>query len=162
MNIRTFRPAVIGFVHIVREKHPDTPLVVISPIFSPPRETTPNAAESTLTQMRVEVVEAVDAMQDRGDTNLHYVNGLDLFGPDLAHLLPDDLHPNAEGYKVMGQNFVDRVVQRYFSGVFPPPKGDLVIAPSRLSQLRPSPGNSSNRSRPTRHNSRNTPAAVHS
>ena len=49
MNIRTFRPAVIGFVHIVREKHPDTPLVVISPIFSPPRETTPNAAESTLT-----------------------------------------------------------------------------------------------------------------
>ena len=59
MNIRTFRPAVIGFVHIVREKHPDTPLVVISPIFSPPRETTPNAAESTLTQMRVEVAEAV-------------------------------------------------------------------------------------------------------
>ena len=93
MNIRTFRPAVIGFVHIVREKHPDTPLVVISPIFSPPRETTPNAAESTLTQMRVEVAEAVDAMQDRGDTNLHYVDGLDLFGPDLAHLLPDDLHP---------------------------------------------------------------------
>ena len=77
MNIRTFRPAVIGFVHIVREKHPDTPLVVISPIFSPPRETTPNAAESTLTQMRVEVAEAVDAMQDRGDTNLHYVDGLD-------------------------------------------------------------------------------------
>ena len=67
--------------------------------------------------MRVEVAEAVDAMQDRGDTNLHYVNGLDLFGPDLAHLPPDDLHPNAEGYKVMGQNFVDRVVQRYFSGV---------------------------------------------
>ena len=117
MNIRTFRPAVIGFVHIVREKHPDTPLVVISPIFSPPRETTPNAAEFTLTQMRVEVAEAVDAMQGRGDTNLHYVDGLDLFGPDLAHLLPDDLHPNAEGYKVMGQNFVDRVVQRYFSGV---------------------------------------------
>ena len=39
---------------------------------------------------------------------------LELFGPDLAHLLPDDLHPNAEGYKIMGQNFVDKVASRFF------------------------------------------------
>ena len=41
LNERTFRAAIIGFVQIVREKHPDTPFAVISPIYSPPRETTP-------------------------------------------------------------------------------------------------------------------------
>ena len=31
LNERTFRAAIIGFVQIVREKHPDTPFAVISP-----------------------------------------------------------------------------------------------------------------------------------
>ena len=115
LNIRTFQPAIIGFVQIVREKHPDTPFVVISPIFSPPRETTRNAVEFTLADMRQEVAEAVQAMKDRGDANLHCVNGLELFGSDLAHLLPDDLHPDAEGYKIMGHNFVDKVASRFFA-----------------------------------------------
>lgn len=114
LSIRTFQSAIIGFVQIVREKHPDTPFVVISPIFSPPRETTPNAVEFTLEDMRQEVAEAVEALRGMGDINLHYLNGLELFGPDLAHLLPDDLHPDAEGYKIMGQNFVDKVASRFF------------------------------------------------
>ena len=116
LNTRTFMPAIIGFVHIVREKHPDTPFAVVSPIFSPPRETTPNAVGFTLVEMRLQVEEAVQAMRDWGDTNLHYIDGLDIFGPDLAHLLPDELHPDAEGYKVMGQNFVDRVAGKLFAG----------------------------------------------
>ena len=116
MNSRTFMPAIIGFVHIVREKHPDTPIAVISPIFSPPRETTENPAGFTLSAMRAEVAEAVEAMKSRGDKNLHYVDGQELFGPDLVHLLPDDLHPDGEGYKVMGQNFVDRVAHTLFAG----------------------------------------------
>ena len=70
----------------------------------------------TLVDMRQEVVEAVQAMKDRGDANLHYVDGLEVFGPDLAHLLPDDLHPDAEGYKIMGQNFVDKVTSKFFIG----------------------------------------------
>ena len=66
--------------------------------------------------MRAEVAEAVEAMKSRGDKNLHYVDGQELFGPDLVHLLPDDLHPDGEGYKVMGQNFVDRVARTRFAG----------------------------------------------
>ena len=115
LSPRTFQSAIIGFVRIVREKHPDTPFVVISPIFSPPRENTRNAVGFTLDEMRQEVAEAVQAMKDQGDSNLHYVNGLELFGPDLAHLLPDDLHPNAEGYKIMGQNFVKKVAGKFFA-----------------------------------------------
>jgi lysophospholipase L1-like esterase len=33
------------------------------------------------------------------------VDGLDVLGPEHVHLLPDALHPNAEGYKVMGLNY---------------------------------------------------------
>lgn len=114
LSPRTFQSAIIGFVQIVREKHLDTPFVVISPIFSPPREKMTNAVGFTLADMRQEVAEAVQAMKDNGDSNLHHVNGLELFGEDLAHLLPDDLHPNAEGYKIMGKNFAQKVAGKFF------------------------------------------------
>lgn len=114
LNLRTFGPAIIGFIEIVREKHPDTPFVVISPIFSPPREETPNAAGFNLQGMREEVPAAVNAIQAHGDTNIHYVDGLKLFGPEYAHLLPDQLHPDAEGYKILGQNFLREVAAPFF------------------------------------------------
>jgi len=116
LNSRTFIPAIIGFVNIVREKHPDTPFAVISPIFSPPRESTPNAVGFTLAAMREEVAEAVQLMTGHGDRNIHYIDGLELFGPELGGLLPDKLHPNAEGYKIMGQNFGDKVANTIFAG----------------------------------------------
>jgi lysophospholipase L1-like esterase len=102
---RTFRPAVIGFVMILREKHLDIPIVVRSPIVSPPREVTPNAVGLTLEMMRYEVQAAVQMLQAHGDGNLHYVDGRQVLGPEHAHLLPDELHPNAEGYKLMGRNY---------------------------------------------------------
>ena len=34
---RAFRPAIIGAVQIIREKHPDIPIVLMSPICCPPR-----------------------------------------------------------------------------------------------------------------------------
>jgi lysophospholipase L1-like esterase len=40
-----------------------------------------------------------------GDANLHYLDGLALFGPDDAGDLPDDLHPNAAGYARLGHRF---------------------------------------------------------
>lgn len=116
LNLRTFRPAIIGFAQILRERHPETPLAIMSPICSPPRETTPNGVGFTLSAMREEVAEAVSALQACGDRNVYYINGLDVFGPEFAHLLSDELHPNAEGYKIMGKNFLDKVVARVFPG----------------------------------------------
>ena len=114
LNARTFRPAIIGFVQIIREKHPDTPLAVISPIFSPPLETARNAVGFSLTDMRQEVAQAVEDLNSCGDANVHYVDGLKLFGAHLGHMLPDDLHPNAEGYRLMGENFVNEVAKPVF------------------------------------------------
>ena len=111
---RAFRPAIIGAVQIIREKHPDIPLVLMSPIYSPPREEKPNAVGFHLQRMREEVQAAAAALQSHGDKQVHYVNGLDVFGSDLAHLLPDDLHPNADGYRAMGQNFITEVANKFF------------------------------------------------
>jgi hypothetical protein len=114
LNLRTFRPAIIGFVQIIRERHPDVPFVVMSPIYSPPREETPNVVGMTLRIMREEVEAAVETLRAHGDRHLYYVNGLEILGPEHGHLLPDELHPNAEGYRLMGRNFLQKVAARYF------------------------------------------------
>jgi hypothetical protein len=106
LSPRTFRSAIIGAVRIIREKQPDIPIAVISPIVSPPRETEPNPVGLSLTKMREEVQDAVRRLTDCGDGNLHYFSGLDLFGEDLAaDYLPDDVHPDGDGYEIMGRNF---------------------------------------------------------
>jgi len=114
LSPRTFKPALIATVRIVRERHPDTPVGLISPICCPERESTPNPVGFTLRMMREEVADAVERLRAAGDRNVHYVDGLDLFGHDLAHLLSDGVHPTAEGYRRIGRNFLERVVPRFF------------------------------------------------
>ncbi len=114
LNRRTFRTGIIGFVRIVRERHPETPFIIMSPIYNPPRESTPNAVGMTLEIMREDVESAVVALRDHGDENVFYVNGLDIMGPNEIDLLPDQLHPGPEGYKVMGERFYERAVKPIF------------------------------------------------
>jgi len=111
---RTFLPAIIGMVLIIREKHADTPIVLCSSIVSKPREEADNPAGLNLTKMRKYIQEAVSIFRARGDENIHYVDGLKLLGPELAHLQPDDVHPDAEGYKALGKNFVAEAASKYF------------------------------------------------
>ncbi|WP_240420791.1 SGNH/GDSL hydrolase family protein [Paenibacillus periandrae] len=104
LNIRTFRSAIIGMVSIIREKHVNTPLFLISPIYCPHRETDENLVGMNLITMREEIQEAVNILISYGDSNLIYVDGLDIFGEAFADKLPDHLHPNAEGYKIMADH----------------------------------------------------------
>ena len=111
LNVRTFGPGIMGFVKIIREKHPDTPIALISPIYSPGREDTVNGAGFTLNGMRSEVAITVEKLSTNGDGNIHYINGLDVFDANKAHLLPDDLHPDTEGYGVMAANLLHLLPQ---------------------------------------------------
>lgn len=111
LSPRSFRPAVLGTIATIRDGHPNTPFAVCSPIWGHDRETTPNAVGLTLQQMRSEIQAAVEAYKKRSDDHIYYVDGLSLFDASLAEYLPDNLHPDAKGYEIMGQNFLKEVFE---------------------------------------------------
>jgi len=79
-----------AFLDVVRQGHPDTPVVVVSPIVRPDAETTPNRLGATLQDLRRAIE---DVAAERTDVDL--VPGADLVRPDQ---LPDGIHPGDEGH----------------------------------------------------------------
>ena len=129
MRLRTFGPAVHGFLDMIRDGHPDTPLLLISPIICPIVEDTPgptgippgdesgrfvaygdpaDVAQGALTlQVIRELLAEIAATRAESDPNLHYLDGRELFGERDLHHLPDALHPDAIGYRRMGARFAE-------------------------------------------------------
>lgn len=121
MRERTFIPAVHNFLDTIREKQPTTPILVISPIYCPFHESNPGPTligDAGLTSMERPQALAAGALNlpkirgilekivsERGDENLYFMSGLQLFDKDDLHLMPDLLHPNSEGYRLMGERF---------------------------------------------------------
>ncbi len=134
MRERTFTPAVHGFLDTIREKHERTPILIVSPIYCPSAEQHPGptlpdengkfvtfpgnehlrAGCLTLTWIRKILSKVVAARHAAGDDALYYLDGLELFSQaDVAHL-PDDLHPDGEGYVTMGQRFYEKGLKAVF------------------------------------------------
>jgi hypothetical protein len=86
----------------VRQGHPDTPIVVTSPILRPDAEDTPNALGATLIDLRVAMEELTRELVDAGDTQLTLVEGGGLIGPAD---LPDGIHPGDHGHEVLADVF---------------------------------------------------------
>jgi lysophospholipase L1-like esterase len=108
---RTFLDSAHGMLSIVREKHAATPIVVVSPIWSPPREDAGGLGGPSLSRMRALLEDVVAARVKSGDRHIRYLSGLALFGPADHADLPDDLHPNAAGYARMGERFHKLMLQ---------------------------------------------------
>lgn len=87
-----------AFLDLVRSGHPDTPVVVASPVLRPDAEATPNRVGSTLADIRVAMEAVVRTRIDAGDDRLHLVAGGELLRPDQ---LPDGVHPGDEGHIVL-------------------------------------------------------------
>lgn len=129
MRLRAFVPAVHGFLDTIRERHPDTPLVLISPIFCGIHEDTPGpgavdpetlgndsvrfiatGVDDGFGRLNLKVIrDALASIAERrnGDANLHYLDGTRLYGPGDAdaHPLPDALHPDTATHALIGERF---------------------------------------------------------
>ncbi len=136
MRLRAFGPAVHGFLDTIRDGHPATPLVVVSPIYCPIHEETPGpgafdsaalaegkvafcatgdpqerkAGKLTLTVIR-DALRRIVAQRAQDDPFLRYVDGLQLFGEEDFAKWPfaDRLHPDGEAHRRMGERFAAMV-----------------------------------------------------
>lgn len=137
MRRRAFGPAVHGFLDTLRERHRDTPIVLITPIPCPAVETLPGPTSTeagrtysvgdprqlalgalSLTGIREELERVV---RGRQDPRLSLLDGHRLLRPDESADLDDGLHPNSHALRRMGQRFAEIV--------FGEPRGRVAAAP---------------------------------
>ena len=97
-----FREHTRAFVTLVRQGHPETPIVITSPILRPDAETTPNLLGATLVDLRRAMEEVARELIGEGDERLSLVEGGDLIRPDD---LPDGIHPGDRGHEVLARVF---------------------------------------------------------
>jgi hypothetical protein len=127
---RALGPAVHGYLDTIRDGHPDTPLLVVSPLWCGIHEATPGPtgpdlealARGTVAfratgdpadvpggRLTLAVVREVlsDVVAQRHDPALRHVDGLSLYGAtDAAERpLPDNLHPDTETHRLVGERF---------------------------------------------------------
>ncbi|MFV0416619.1 MAG: SGNH/GDSL hydrolase family protein, partial [Chthoniobacterales bacterium] len=106
---RVWAATAEGFLMTVRKGHPETPLLIISPILSPPLERVEDEGELmiSLTTMREILKAAVEKFRTAGDANIYYLDGRQIIGPGDEDTMPDELHPDADGIKLMGARFLE-------------------------------------------------------
>ncbi len=134
MRRRTFEAAVHGFLDTIRDGHPDTPLVLVTPIFCGIHEDTPgpgafdvaelaagrarfvatggdDLSNGRLTLRVVRDALAAVAGRRTDDPHLHLLDGLSLYGSADAevHPLPDALHPDPATHRLIGERFAAQV-----------------------------------------------------
>jgi lysophospholipase L1-like esterase len=88
-----------AFVDLVRTGHPNTPIVVASPVIRPDAEDQHNDLGATLADLR-SVIEARIERRCALDPRLHLVRGGALLTADQ---LADGVHPGDEGHRVLAE-----------------------------------------------------------
>ncbi len=88
-----------AFLDVLRQDHPDVPILVVSPVVRPDAESTPNRLGATLADLRGAMHDVVRTRQDGGDAGLHLLDGMTLMGPEL---LGDGIHPDDDGHRAVG------------------------------------------------------------
>ena len=121
MRRRTFEPLLHGFLDTVRDGHPETPVLLVSPIPCPSVETRPGptavyrgmAVSNGYPRQLASGAISLDVVREsltsvlraRSDANLHLLDGHTLLTPNEIGDLEDGLHPNARAHERMGARF---------------------------------------------------------
>jgi lysophospholipase L1-like esterase len=97
-SVDLFREQTRAFLDIVRQGHPETPILVSSPIVRPDAEDTPNRLGATLADLRATMEEVVRERIDRGDDRLRLIPGRHIVTEEQ---LADAIHPNDDGQRAL-------------------------------------------------------------
>jgi len=105
-TVESLAQAYAPFIQTIRSKHPETPILVITPIYSS-REAW--SRDARLEGMR-ELIRKVAAERiAAGDRHLEIVEGTDLLGPLRGDGLVDGTHPNDLGFQWMAEGLASRL-----------------------------------------------------
>jgi len=97
-SVDLFRAQTSAFLDIVRQGHPETPILVSSPIVRPDAEEAPNRLGATLADLRAAMEEVVQGRMDGGDQRMRLVPGRHLV---TEVQLADEIHPNDDGQQAL-------------------------------------------------------------
>ncbi len=105
-SARQMAANLAAFLDLVRGGHPETPIVVASPVVRPDAERTPNRLGATLQDLRRAMEDTVEERLG-GDHHLSLLRGAPLLSD--AHLV-DGIHPGDQGHEVLAQAMGDAVL----------------------------------------------------
>jgi hypothetical protein len=96
------------FLETLREKHPEMPIVAITPIYAA-RERVAGDSPTEVQKMRDHIRQVVSRRIAAGDAHLQIVEGTDLLGPAQGDGLVDGTHPNDLGFQWMAEGLAGRL-----------------------------------------------------
>jgi lysophospholipase L1-like esterase len=105
-TVDSLRQVYAPFIETLRSKYPQTPIIVITPIFAARENQGPDAK---LDGMRALIRQVAAARIASGDTHLQIVEGTDLLGPGRADGLVDGTHPSDLGFQWMAEGLAPRL-----------------------------------------------------
>lgn len=132
-RVRTFLSAVTAFLDTIRERHTTTPIWVVSAILCPVVEDRPGptmmvglpGARRAETEgqphdvqrgrlslaLTRELLRQIVERRSRTDSNLHYLDGRELYGEAESESMPmrDGLHPDSAAQRHIGLRFAELV-----------------------------------------------------
>lgn len=108
-TFESFEQAYGPFIATIRKAHPQTPILLMTPIYDARMELW--AHLPLLDEMRALIRQVAAQRIAAGDTNLQVVEGTDLLGPSDGDSLVDGTHPNDLGLKAMAQGLEARIAK---------------------------------------------------
>ncbi len=109
-TVESLREVYEPFLNTLREKHPTTPVFVITPIASASEAI--RDTEGTLAGMRQHIRQVAAKRIAAGDKHIEIVEGTDLIGPDRLDGFVDGVHPNDLGFQWMADGLAHRLQAR--------------------------------------------------
>lgn len=116
--VEGLRNTLPGFIDILREKHPETPILLVSHL--------PCASEFSgqkdFSQMRLDYTQIhlaeLTRRREAGDKNIHFLDGSSLYGSDASECTVDGVHATDYGFAMIAKNMapvIERILLRHGS-----------------------------------------------